>query len=121
MTQYMISVSHNTAEAPTMESMDPAVIQPIINAVDAFNARLRAKGAWVFAGGLHPIQTATTVDNTGDGAVVTDGPAHQGEEYLGGFWVIEAAGRDEALEWARQASKACAGVVEVRAFQDEPA
>ena len=121
MTQYMISVSHDTAEAPTMETMDPAVIQPIIDAVDAFNDRLRAEGAWVFAGGLQPIQTATTVDNTGDAPVVIDGPHAQFEEYLGGFWVIDAADLDVALDWAKDASKACAGRVEVRAFQDEPA
>lgn len=121
MTQYLISVSHNTAEAPTMENMDPAVIQPIIDAVDAFNNKLRADGAWVFAGGLQPIQTATTVDNTGDAPIVTDGPATLPNEYLGGFWVIEASGPDAALEWAKAASKACAGQVEVRAFQEEPA
>ena len=121
MTQYLISVSHNSAQAPTMENMDPAVIQPIIDAVDAFNNKLRAEGAWVFAGGLQPIQTATTVDNTGESAVVTDGPATLPEVYLGGFWVIEAAGPDAALKWAKAASRACAGQVEVRAFQDDPA
>lgn len=121
MTQYLISLSHNTAQAPTMANMDPAVIQPIIDAVDAFNNRLRAEGAWVFAGGLQPIQTATTVDNTGDAPKVTDGPATLPEEYLGGFWVIEAGSADAALEWAKAASKACGGQVEVRAFQDDPA
>jgi len=121
MTQYMISLGHDTAEAPTMQTMDPAVIQPIMDAVDEFNDRLRAEGAWVFAGGLHPIQTATTVDNTGDAAVVTDGPYALTEEYLGGFWVIEANDLDAALEWAKGASKACAARVEVRAFQDAPA
>lgn len=121
MTQYLISVGHDTADAPTMETMDPAVIQPILDAVDAFNNNLRAAGAWVFAGGLQPIQTATTVDNTGATPVVTDGPHAQSAEYLGGFWVIEANDLDDALEWAKDASKACAGRVEVRAFQDEPA
>lgn len=121
MTQYLISVNHDTAEAPTMETMDPAVIQPIIEAVDAFNDKLREAGAWVFAGGLQPIQTATTVDSTGAEPVVTDGPYAQSTEYLGGFWVIEASDFDAALEWAKAASKACAGRVEVRAFQDEPA
>lgn len=121
MTQYLISVGHDTADAPTMETMDPAVIQPILDAVDAFNNNLRAAGAWVFAGGLQPIQTATTVDNTGATPVVTDGPHAQSAEYLGGFWVIEANDLDYALEWAKDASKACAGRVEVRAFQDEPA
>lgn len=121
MTQYMISVAHDTAEAPTMETMDPAVIQPIIDAVDAFNDRVRAAGAWVFAGGLNPIQTAITVDNTGAAPIVTDGPHAPSTEYLGGFWVIEADDLNAALEWAKDASKACAGRVEVRAFQDEPA
>ncbi len=121
MTQYLISVSHDTAEAPTMENMDPAVIQPILDAVDAFNDKLRAEGAWVFAGGLHPIQTATTVDNTGESPVVTDGPYAESKEYLGGFWVIEAADLDVALAWAKGGSKACGGRVEVRAFQDAPA
>lgn len=121
MTQYLISVSHDTAEAPTMETMDPAVIQPIIDAVAAFNDKLRAQGAWVFAGGLHPIQTAITVDNTGEAPVVTDGPYTLPAEYLGGFWVIEASDLEAALEWTKEASKACAGRVEVRAFQDEPA
>ncbi|MGA7203010.1 MAG: YciI family protein [Specibacter sp.] len=121
MTQYLISVSHDTAEAPTMTTMDPAVIQPIIDAVDAFNEKLRREGAWVFAGGLHPIQTATTVDNTGDAPVVTDGPHALFNEYLGGFWVIEASDPDAALAWAKEASRACAGRVEVRAFQDDPA
>lgn len=121
MTQYMISVSHDTAQAPTMENMDPAVIQPIIDAVDAFNQKLRTAGSWVFAGGLQAIQTATTVDNTGDAPAVTDGPSTQSKEYLGGFWVIEATDLDAAIEWAKEASRACAGRVEVRAFQDEPA
>lgn len=121
MTQYMISVSHNTAEGPTMENMDPGVIQPIIDAVDAFNDKLREAGAWVFAGGLQPIQATTTVDNTGDTPVVTDGPHAQFAEYLGGFWVIEASDFDAALGWAKAASQACAGRVEVRAFQEDPA
>lgn len=121
MTQYLISVSHNTAEAPTMETMDPAVIQPVMDAVDAFNEQLRAEGLWVFAGGLEPIQTATTVENTGDTPSVTEGPYAPAEEYLGGFWVIEASDAAAALEWAKKASKACASRVEVRAFQAEPA
>jgi hypothetical protein len=120
MTQYLISVSHDTDDAPTMENMDPAEIQPILDATGAFNEKLQAEGAWVFAGGLHPIQTATGVDNTGDEPIVTDGPFIESKEYLGGFWVIEAADLDEALAWAKEGSRACQGRVEVRAFQEVP-
>ena len=121
MTQYLISVPHPTEDAPTMENMDPEVIQPIMDAVDAFNEKLQAAGAWVFAGGLEPPTATTGVDNTGDSAIVTDGPYVESKEYLGGFWVIEAADMDEALRWAKEGSRACAGKVEVRPFQDAPA
>ena len=118
MTQYLITVPHDTEESPTMENMDPAEIQPILDAVDAFNEKLRAEGAWVFAGGLEPPSATTGVDNTGDTTIVTDGPFTESKEYLGGFWVIEAADLDAALAWAKEGSKACAGRVEVRPFQD---
>ena len=51
-------------------------------------------------------------------AVVTDGPFAESKEYLGGFWVIEAADLDAALTWAKEGSAACQGKVEVRPFQD---
>ena len=121
MTQYLITVPHDTADAPTMATMDPAELQPIFEAVDRFNDKLQAEGAWVFAGGLHPPEMTTNVDNTGDAPIITDGPFTESKEYLGGFWVIEAPDLDAALEWAKEGSKACANRVEVRPFQDEPA
>jgi hypothetical protein len=119
MTQYMLSVHNDPAN--DFDSMAPEEIQPVYDAVDAFNAEVRAAGKWVFAGGLEPIGSATTVDNfSGGNAVVTDGPFAETKEYLGGFWVIEAADLDEALDWAKRGSKACRGKVEVRPFQDMP-
>jgi hypothetical protein len=50
---------------------------------------------------------------------MTDGPYVESKEQIGGFWVIEAADFDTALDWARQAAKACGLPVEVRPFQDE--
>jgi hypothetical protein len=120
MTQYLLSLPHDTAESPTMEAMDPAELDAVFAAVDAFNNGLKAAGAWVFAGGLHPPATATTIDNTGDDAIMTDGPFAESKEYLGGFWVIEAPDHDAALRWGKEASKALQSHIEVRAFQDRP-
>src|SRR5688500_16607137 len=119
MTQYLISVPHYTADAPTMATMKPEEIQPIYEAVDRFNKKLQSEGAWVFGGGLMPPDQATVVDNTGDTLVVTDGPYAESKEYLGGFWVIEAPDLDAALKIATEASKACRGAVEVRPFDAE--
>lgn len=120
MTQYLLSLPHDTGESPTMESMDPADLEAVMASVNEFNEGLKADGAWVFAGGLHPPATATTVDNTGDAPVMTDGPFAESKEYLGGFWVIEVADLDAALEWAKKGSKALQSRIEVRAFQDVP-
>ena len=117
MTQYLLSVHHVEGEPmPPEEEW-----QPIFDAVDRFNDKLKAEGVWVFAGGLTPISAATTVDGTGDKPVVTDGPFAESKEWMGGFWVIEAPDLDAALRWATEGSRACAGKVEVRPFQDEPA
>ena len=85
----------------------------------AFNDRLIRDGHFVFADGLQPALTATTVDGQGGSAVITDGPYLETKEHLGGFWVIEAADLDVALSLATEASKACRGPVEVRPFHTE--
>ncbi len=85
----------------------------------AFNERLERDGHFVFADGLAPASTATTVDGQGEKPVLTDGPYLEAKEHLGGFWVIEAADLDEALELAADASRACRGKVEVRPFHTE--
>jgi hypothetical protein len=116
MTQYLLAVHMVDGEAPPSDED----IQAAYAAVDAFNEKLQAEGAWVFAGGLHPADVATVVDATGGDLIVTDGPFAEAKEHLGGFWVIEAADLDAAMKWAEEGSRACRGPVEVRPFQDEP-
>ena len=72
----------------------------------------------MFAGGLHPRDTATTVRFKEGQTLVTDGPYAETKEQLGGFWIIQAPDLDAALELARQGAVACEGDVEVRPFQE---
>jgi hypothetical protein len=120
MTQYLLSVPHDSAEEPTMATMDPAELEAALAATGAFMAELTAAGALVFAGGLHPPSTAVTVDGSGDGVSLAEGPFVEAAEYLGGLWVIEAPDRDAAVTWAAKASKAMQSRVEVRALQEAP-
>lgn len=120
MSQYLLSVIHDADDLAAMDAMAPEELQSVFAAVDAFNERLQAEGAWVFAGGLQTHDATTTVDSTGAETVVTDGPFAETKEYLGGFWIIEAPDLDAALRWAADGSKACANRVEVRPFQEEP-
>jgi len=116
MPQYLLSVHH--VEGEEMPS-SPEEIQPLFEAVDRFNQKAMDAGVWVFAGGLMPRETATTVDATGSEPVVTDGPFAESKEWLGGFWIFELPDLDAALAWATEGSRACAGKVEVRPFQSE--
>jgi hypothetical protein len=105
--QYLVSVIHDSAELATPEEMA---------AIDVFNDRLIAEGHWVFAGGLGSPDSATVIDNRSGEAMLTDGPFVESKEYLVGFWVMEAADLDVALNLAAAGSKACNRKVEVRPF-----
>jgi len=114
MTQYMLSVVGNVDDATPSD----AEMQEMFATVGRFNDKLKQAGKWVFAGGLAPLTTATTVDATGQRPTVTDGPFSESKEFLGGFWIVEASDLDDALDWATQGSAACGARVEVRPFDD---
>lgn len=117
MAQYMLSVHGTDGESPYASDEE---MQAAFTAVEAFNAELQAKGAWIFACGLMPADTATVVRaHEGDDVLTTDGPFVEAKEHLGGYWVIEAPDLDAALAWAAQGSRACRGAVEVRPLQGE--
>lgn len=121
MTQYFLTVPHDSAEEPTMASMeefDPEALAAVIAAVDEFNTALQESGAFVFAGGLNPPSTAKTVDVSSGRTEVLDEPFVEAPSYVGGFWVIEAADEAAAVEWATRASRALQGRIEVRALQE---
>jgi len=114
MKQYLLSVYSPEGGTPPTEVLDK-----IMRDVDLLNQELKAKGAWVFAGGLHPSSTATVVQLRDNDMLVTDGPFVEGKEHIGGFWVIKAADLDAALEWGRKATRACTVPIEVRPFQED--
>ena len=94
-------------------------VQAMFAAVGRFNEEVQEEGGWVFAGGLHPASTATVVRSQADQVSMTDGPYAESKEQMGGFWVLEAADLDAAIDLARRGSAACNGKVEVRPFQDD--
>ncbi len=87
--------------------------------LDALNRELKAAGAWVFAGGLHPPSTATVVRLWDGDALVTDGPFAEGKEHIGGFTIIKAPDLDAALAWGRKLARATTLPIEVRPLQGE--
>jgi hypothetical protein len=116
MTQYLLAV-HNVEGEPVPS---PDEMQQMFKDVDAVNDEIRSAGIWVFAGGLHPANTATVVRVQDGEILTTDGPFAETKEQLGGFWIIDVPDLDAALSWAAKATVACRAPVEVRPFDDEP-
>ena len=82
-----------------------------------FAEQVVARGGKILGGNaLEPTSTATSVR----GDVVTDGPFVETKEVLGGYYLIEAADLDQALEIAKLCPAPFGGV-EVRPIMDTSA
>jgi hypothetical protein len=113
MKQYLLSIYQPDGDPPP-----PEILDPIMADLAAVNEELRAAGAWVFAGGLHPPSTATVLRLKDNEVLTTDGPFTEGKEHLGGFTVIQAPDLDAALEWGRKLARAITLPIEVRPLWD---
>lgn len=63
---------------------------------------------------LRPAAEATTVRVRDGRTLLTDGPAAEIKEHLGGYTLVDCADRDEALRWAATLPAAAEGSVQVR-------
>ena len=114
MTRYLLSVYQPDGPVP-----EPEVLDQVMADLEVLNAEMRAAGAWVFAGGLHPPSTATVVRSRDGEVLMTDGPYTEGKEHIGGFTIVKAPDLDAALEWAGKFARATTLPIEVRPFRGE--
>lgn len=113
MTQYMVAIHHPDEFQPFSESAQTA------RDIDALNDDMNAAGVIRFVGGMRPVTSARSVRIREGRAIVSDGPYLETKEHIGGFWVLEVASLEEALEWGKKAAVACRAPVEVRPFWSE--
>jgi hypothetical protein len=86
---------------------------------DALLAEISASGEFVIAEALADPASSTIYTWSPEGRTATDGPFAEAKEHLGGFWIVDVADLDAAVDLARRGSAACGGPVEVRPFQDD--
>jgi hypothetical protein len=82
---------------------------------------LTEKGWYVAGDALQVTSTATTVRAPDGKPVVTDGPFAETKEQLGGYYLLEVANLDEAIEAAARCPGVSFGTIELRPVQDFPA
>jgi len=110
MTQYLLALYKADDEL-----ISPERSRQVWAGVNALGDRMTDAGAFVFKGGLRGgTESATVVRQSGGDFVITDGPYTETKEHLAGFWIINAADLDAALEWAKLAAVAELRPIEVR-------
>jgi len=79
---------------------------------------LKNKGLLLAAEPLFPVETAKTLRIRNGRVAITDGPFAETKEQLAGFYLIDAANHDEALQIAAKIPPARAGSIEVRPVRE---
>ena len=110
MAQYLLALSRDYAVP-----VPPERSQQVWAGVTELGDKMEEAGAFVFKGGLQGGgESATVVRQSSGDFLLTDGPYTETKEHLAGFWIINAADLDAALEWAKLAAVAEQRPIEVR-------
>ncbi len=116
--QYLLLIYQ--AEAGAQAAVDDQVMAAEMAAYAAFTRETRERNQFIAGEALEPTSTATSVRIRDGQTSVTDGPFAETKEALGGFYLLECADLDEAIEMAAKIPAAKRGTIEVRPIWQLP-
>lgn len=93
----MIVKASKDSEAGIMPS------EELLSRMNKYNEELMKAGALVDLAGLQPSSKGARVKLPGGKPIVVDGPFAETKEIIAGYWIIQAASLQEAIEWAKRA------------------
>jgi hypothetical protein len=111
MARYML-ILRNTDESQATMMEKP--FEQMLELVGRYNEELIKAGVLVAAEGLDDAAQGVVVDFSGEKPVVTDGPYGETKELFGGFYIIDVASKEEAVEWARRMPAWSGAMCEIR-------
>jgi hypothetical protein len=111
MAKYML-IMRSTDEA--LANFEDHDFDDLLNAMGRFNDELIRAGVLRAAEGLDPAAEGVVVDFTGETPVVTDGPYGEVKELFNGYYILDLASKDEAVEWAKRLPFSAGAKVEIR-------
>ncbi|MBA2318431.1 MAG: YciI family protein [Euzebyales bacterium] len=109
--QYMLLLYGDESGWAAMNEEETAAVFAEYGKLDEF---FKSRGSEVQGAELQPTSTATTLRVRDGETLVTDGPFAETKEQLGGYFVVDCASLDEALEVAARIPAAKDGSIEVR-------
>ncbi|SDJ53351.1 Uncharacterized conserved protein [Frankineae bacterium MT45] len=111
MPKYML-IMRGTDE--TVAKMMETPFEQMLDTVGQFNEELIQAGVLLAAEGLDDPAQGVVVDYSAETPVVTDGPYGETKELFGGFYLIDVASKEEAVEWAKRMPAFAGSKCEIR-------
>lgn len=111
MSKYML-IMRGTDES--LVKMMETPFDEMLATIGSFNEELIRAGVLVAAEGLDDPGQGVVVDFSGETPLVTDGPYGETKELFGGFYIIDVASKEEAIEWAKRLPAVTGSKCEVR-------
>ena len=115
MTKYML-IMRGTDESNAAMMAD---IEELMATTRQFIEDTVKAGVFLAAEGLDDPSIGVVVDFSGETPVVTDGPYGETKELFGGYFMLDVASKQEAVEWARRIPAAPGSKIEVRRVAGE--
>ena len=98
------------ASDEAFEAMGDIDFDDMLSTMGRFNDEMINAGVLVAAEGLDDAAKGVVVDYSTQPPVVTDGPYGETKELFNGFWILDVASLEEAVEWAKRAPLAGPGM-----------
>jgi hypothetical protein len=105
--KYMLIMRATDESYAAMQDVD---FTEILNTMGRFNDEMISAGVLVAAEGLDDADKGVVVDCSSTPPIVTDGPYGEAKELFGGYWILDVASQEEAVEWAKRAPMAGPGM-----------
>jgi hypothetical protein len=87
----------------SMAQMADVDFTQMLETIGRFNDELMRAGVLLAAEGLDDAAEGVVVDHSVEPPVATDGPYGETKELFGGFYILNVASKEEAVEWAKRA------------------
>ena len=97
--KYMLIMRGNDEAVASFADVN---FEDMLEAMGRFNDELISSGVLVAAEGLDEAEQGVVVDYSSTPPVVTDGPYGETKELFGGYYILDVASKEEAVEWAKR-------------------
>jgi hypothetical protein len=111
MAKYMLIMRATDESWANFENVE---FDEILETMGKFNDELIRAGVLLAAEGLADPSEGVVVDFTGEAPVVTDGPYGETKELFNGYYILDVASIEEAVEWAKRAPLTAGTKTEIR-------